>query len=95
MPHHIIDLTEFEKIVELLNQKPFTFKTKTIKDKKKIKYQYYNQLATCIIRIRETVNYINSKELKYENACGQAFDFYELVNCISIVEGCVESIFSI
>ena len=92
MPHHIIDLTEFEKIVELLNQKPFTFKTKTIKDKKKIKYQYYNQLATCIIRIRETVNYINSKELKYENACGQAFDFYELVNCISIVEGCVESI---
>lgn len=95
MTHHIIDLTEFEKIVELLNQKPFTFKTKTIKGKKKIKYQYYNQIATCIIRIRETVNYINSKELKYENACGQAFDFYELVNCISIVEGCVESIFSI
>ena len=95
MPHHIIDLTEFEKIEKLLNQKPFTFKAKTINVKKKIKYQYYNQLATCIIRIRETVAYINSKELKYNNNCGQAFDFYELVNCISIIEGCVESIFFI
>ena len=85
-----------EDLNTLICEKPFTNKIAIIKIKNKtIRYQYYNQLTTCILRIRETTNYINQKKLVKDNECGQAFDFYELVNLISIILGCVETLFDI
>lgn len=34
-------------------------------------------------------------DFKRENTCGQAFDFYEFINCSSIIEGCIETLFDI
>ena len=59
------------------------------------KFQALNPICTAIIRIRETTKYIIQLKLKHDNICGQAFDFYELLDCISIVEGCIESLFQI
>ena len=47
------------------------------------------------MRISETVDYINNKELVRENESGEAFDFYELINLISIILGCTEMLFKI
>lgn len=92
--HIQIDLASLEKFNDLIRKEPFTFKTITIeKNKKKIKYQYFNLLATCVVRIRETTQYINQKELIRKNVCGQAFDFYELICLSSIIVDCVEKIF--
>ena len=32
---------------------------------------------------------------KKENICGQAFDFYEFINCVAIIEGCSKVLFKI
>lgn len=58
-------------------------------------YQCYNQLCVCIIRIRETSQYLEAFRFRKENVYGQAFDFYEFINCVSIIEGCVESLFKV
>lgn len=61
----------------------------------KVYYQIYNQLCACIVRIRETSRYLSDFHFKKSNTCGQAFDFYEFVNCISIILGCIENLFGI
>ena len=77
------------------------FSKKTIKKRidkngsSNYRYQYYNQLCTCIIRIRETSDYLHDFDFKQDNNHRQAFDFYEFINCIWIVYGCTETIFSI
>ena len=63
--------------------------------KNKYRYQYFNQLCTCIIRIRETSDYLQDFEFKQDNNHRQAFDFYEFINCIWIIYGCAETVFSI
>lgn len=94
--HYQVDLSYLEEFNSFLSMKPFINKVVKIKIKNKtIKYQFYNQLATCVLRIRETTNYINQKELIKINECGQAFDFYELINLISIILGCIETLFDI
>ena len=70
-------------------------KVKSNRNNKGYTYQYYNQLCASIIRVRETINYLEQFEFKGVNTCGQAFDFYEYINCVSIIEGCLESIFKI
>ena len=69
----------------------------TIQDNKgrKQKYLTHNQVCTCIIRIIETCKYINTLDLKKENQFGQAFNFYEFVNCCSIVYECINTLFNI
>lgn len=74
------------------------FRRKIIKRKisnENYRYQYYNQLCTCIGRIRETSNYLENYEFKQKNLYGQAFDFYEFVNCLWIIYGCTETLFTI
>ena len=63
--------------------------------KNNYRYQYFNQLCTCIIRIRETSRYLQDFVFKQDNNHRQAFDFYEFINCIWIVFGCAETVFSI
>ena len=58
-------------------------------------YQYYNQLCVCIIRITETVEYLEHFSFKKTNVYGQAFDFYEFINCSSIIKECVDILFKI
>ncbi len=58
-------------------------------------YHIYNQLSACFVRIRETCHYLSDFHFRKSNICGQAFDFYEFVNCISIILGCVENLFGV
>lgn len=75
---------------------PFTFKVIRREIKKRShRYQYFNQLAVCTLRIDETIDYINTKRLIKQNESGEAFDFYELINSISIILGCTEILFKI
>lgn len=87
------------KLNELFSQNSYFLKSiKKVNRSKKSKgftYQYYNQLCVCIIRIRETSKYLEEFKFRKINDCGQAFDFYEFINCISIIEGCIESMFKV
>lgn len=58
-------------------------------------YQYYNATAASIIRIRETSKYLENFKFRKDNDFKQAFDFYEFINCISIVFECMNELFSI
>lgn len=89
------NLERFREVIsnELFIYKKIKKKTKQGKKERTLIYQPYNQMITCIIRIRETSQYINELVLRKENSCGEAFDFYELINCISIIQGCVNSLF--
>lgn len=90
-----INLSSLEEISSLVSDNydafahAYTFRDKT---KKRHKFEYYNLLCTCILRIRETSNYVIGYSFKQENVCGQAFDFYEFVSCLSIIFSCVESL---
>lgn len=68
---------------------------KNSKNKKIRKFEYYNLLCTCILRIRETSRYLMNYSFRQENVCGQAFDFYEFINCLSIIYSCSESLLEI
>lgn len=70
-------------------------KTQKTKKSKGFTYQYYNQLCACILRIRETYRYLDEFEFRKENNCGQAFDFYEFINCAAIIESCIKVLFGI
>lgn len=93
------NLSNIEALNEIINSNNcFQKEKKIIEKNKKSKgytYQYYNQLCTCIIRIRETSQYLEKFSFRRENDFGQAFDFYEFINCVSIVECCVEVLFNI
>lgn len=95
-----INLTFLEKFNDILSNNA-CFAKKTIKKnldksgKNNYRYQYFNQLCTCIIRIRETSEYLQDFDFKQDNNHRQAFDFYEFINCIWIIYGCAETIFSI
>lgn len=58
-------------------------------------YQYYNAIAASIIRVRETSKYLENFKFRKDNKFDQAFDFYEFINCISIVFECLNEIFEI
>ena len=93
-----LNLTYLEKISELVSYNDyFQRKTKSVKGLKGNKgytYQYYNQVCTCILRVRETSNYLEHFPFKRSNEYQQAFDFYEFINCVAIVFGCVEQLFN-
>lgn len=93
------DLSSIEALNEIISSNNcFQKEKKSIEKNKKSKgytYQYYNQLCTCIIRIRETSQYLEKFSFRRENDFGQAFDFYEFINCVSIIEGCIEVLFKI
>lgn len=85
-----------EKLDELFRDKSFLHKKTYIDNKKKYRYEYFNQLYTCATRILETSRYLEySFKLKHENQCGEAFDFNELISCISIIFTCSEKLFNI
>ena len=90
-----INLSSLEEISNLVSDNydafahAYTFRDKT---KKRHKFEYYNLLCTCILRIRETSSYLMRYSFRQENVCGQAFDFYEFVSCLSIIFSCVESL---
>ena len=94
-----INLSYLEKISELVSDNDyFQRKTKPVrnsKGKKVYTYQYYNQICTCILRIRETSAYLEDYPFEGNNKRRQAFDFYGFVNCASIVFGCAEELFKI
>lgn len=93
----IIHLESLEKFSVLTSNDLFYKKCFLVwdkKNKKKKKIQAFNLIATCIIRIRETSEYLNALDLKKENLYREAFSFYEFINCISIIYGCTESLFS-
>lgn len=94
-----INLSFLEIISDLISDNydafahAYTFKK--IKDKRKCRFEYYNLLCTCILRIRETSKYLTNYAFRQENVYGQAFDFYEFVNCLSIIYSCSETLLSI
>ena len=92
-----INLTHFKTFNDIITNNVL-FSKKTVCKRintKTYRYQYFNQLCTCIIRIRETSEYLQDFDFKQDNNHRQAFDFYEFINCIWIIYGCTETIFSI
>lgn len=91
------DLYWLEQLDKLISFSDFYAKKiiripKDKKTRKVKKFQALNPISTAIIRIKETTQYIIQLKLKHENVCGQAFDFYELLDCISIIEGCIDGL---
>ena len=74
----------------------FPSKKVVVKDKKNKPIGFYlsdNLISVCILRIRETSQYLNQFQFRKKNEFGEAFDFYEMINCISIIKECVYSLF--
>lgn len=86
-------LESFAKLTSnsLFIKKKITFKGRSSQPSFSI--QPHNMICTCELRIRETSNYLNNLQLRRQNDCGEAFSFYEVVNCISIILGCTEALF--
>lgn len=100
MSNNKIDITPLGDFIELSHHDSIVYrkiklKKINIQTKKNEKQSYnpYNQVCTCIIRVRETAWYINTLSLKKENQCGEAFNFYEFINCCSIIFECVNMLF--
>ncbi len=93
------NLTYLEELNENIRDNEcfqYTERTKTNKKNEKLyTYQYMNQLFTCVIRIRETVEYLDKFKFRKNGEERQAFDFYEFINCISIIEGCIKILFEV
>lgn len=92
-----IDCSKLNEFNEIINSNEL-FCRKTINKKinnKNYRYQYFNQLCTCIIRIIETSDYLERFEFSQDNSFGQAFDFYEFMNCLWIIYECSENLFAI
>ncbi len=94
-----LDLSYLETLNEIISTNDYFQKAKKkIPKSKKAKgftYQYFNQICTCIVRVRETCRYIENYQFRNENICGQAFDFYEFINCASIIKSCIEVLFKV
>lgn len=95
-----LNLTYLEELNEIISSNDcFLKKKKKVAKTKKTEgytYQFYNQLCACILRIRETSRYLdNDFKFRKENNSGQAFDFYEFINCTAIIKGSVEVLFKI
>lgn len=97
--HQTINLKYLEIISELISDNydafAHAYSFKKSKNKKIRKFEYYNLLCTCILRIRETSRYLMNYSFRQKNVCGQAFDFYEFINCLSIIYSCSESLLEI
>ena len=81
-----------EQLIKLISNSDVHFKSKKKKVINKTSigtvsayYQYYNGTAASIIRMRETSKYLENFKFIKDNDFKQAFDFYEFINCISIV----------
>lgn len=91
-----IDLKPLELFCDLTRNDLFPSKKVIVKDKKKKKTGFYlsdNLISVCIVRIRETSQYLNQFQFRKKNEFGEAFDFYEMINCISIIKECVYCLF--
>ncbi len=86
MENNEINLEVLEKFNDLVNHKSIISKRMITNNKhnKRYSYQIWNQVCTCILRIRETSKYLNQLTLIRENVCGEAFSFYEFINLESI-----------
>ncbi len=94
-----IDITPIEQF-DVLFRHEAIMKLKRVyvetdKKKKKHKRVYYvwNQLCTSMARARNTADYLNELVLTPRNFCGEAFNFYEFLDCSSIIFECVAKIF--
>ena len=54
----------------------------------------YNLICVCVLRISETVDYLNDFDFKKDNRYKEAFDFYEFVNLISLIFECENTLFN-
>lgn len=91
-----IDLKPLERFCDLTRNDLFPSKRIIVKDKKNKPIGSYlsnNLISVCIVRIRETSQYLNQFQFRKKNEFGEAFDFYEMINCISIIKECVYSLF--
>ena len=91
-----IDLKPLELFCDLIRNDLFPSKKVVVKDKKNKPIGFYlsdNLISVCILRIRETSQYLNQFQFRKKNEFGEAFDFYEMINCISIIKECVYSLF--
>ncbi len=92
-----INTKPLETFVELTSNPLFIKKKVTFNTydpKKAFTIQPHNMISTCELRIRETSQYLNSLQIRKQNESGEAFSFYEIINCISIILGCTEALFS-
>lgn len=89
-----IDTIPIDKIHDLIDSDDFFRLANTkVKQNESLSYHDWNKLCTAIIRIEDTADYANRFNPLRENVCKEAFDFYELLNCFSIILGCVTCIF--
>ncbi len=79
-----------EAIIKL---KRACFETDKNKKKHKRVYFVWNQLCTSVARARNTADYLNAHVLLPRNFRGEAFNFYEFLDCSSIIYECVSKIF--
>lgn len=95
--NNLINTHALEEFNEIIQHDAIIYKKITVNKKKKVKMTYpiWNQVCTCIIRIRETSEYLNQLNIERKNVCGQAFSFYEFINLNSIIFECVNTLFHI
>ena len=55
-------------------------------------YDAWNRICVCMDRIDDTVDYLNLIELGKCKSTRAAFDFYEYINCCSLLIECIESL---
>ncbi len=89
-----INAKPIDKIYALIDSDDFFRLANTkVEQNESLSYHDWNKLCTAIIRIEDTIDYANRFNPLRENLCKEAFDFYELLNCFSIILGCVTCIF--
>ncbi len=90
-----IDLKPINQIYELINSDVFAkvFNDEKQKENNNSDHLNWNKLCTAIIRIEDTVDYVNDLNICHKNLHKEAFNFYELLNCFSIILGCVVCLF--
>jgi hypothetical protein len=54
----------------------------------------FGLLRSGCYRIQHTIDYLNMRHVSKKNLAGEAFDFYEIVECISIILECSVGIYS-
>lgn len=87
-------LEEFNSIIH--NSDYFLKKKGNSKGKKRknINHYIYNQLCSCIVRIRETTQFLETYNFQKDNNMNQAFDFYAFITYVAIIEESVYILFN-
>ena len=91
------DTSICEKLRDKVNEKVniMILKKDTIHNKKnntEVNYDAWNRICACMDRISDTLDYLNGMTLGKCRSSRAAFDFYDFINCSSVIIECIESL---